>query len=165
MPLVKQALRKTVRAKIVDPTKTKAERLAREFGEFQKALHGRPARLYSATAQQAGGVRKNILRNGGRRIGEGHPLIIRTDLVKIERGRKTRTRWWASIPCYKGSIWVPVAVAKYQEGLLEERLREAKLVRRGGGWCLHIAVEKDVWVEIPGDPSKIAVVAHGCFKN
>lgn len=73
MPLVKQALRKTVRAKIVDPTKTKAERVEREFGEFQKALHGRPARLYSATAQQAGGVRKKILRNGGKEDRRGPP--------------------------------------------------------------------------------------------
>jgi IS605 OrfB family transposase len=43
--------------------------------------------------------------------------------------------------------------------LLEERLRESKLVRRGNSWYLHIAVEKDVWVEVPNDPSKIAVVA------
>jgi IS605 OrfB family transposase len=159
MSLVKQTLRKTVRAKIVNPTKTKAGKLAKEFEEFQKALYGRPAALYSATAQQAGRIRKKILRNGSRQIGEDHPLIIRTDLVKIERSRKTRTRWWARVPCHGGSIWVPVAVAKYQEGLLKERLREAKMVKRGGDWYLHIAVEKDVWVEIPGDPSRAAVIA------
>jgi hypothetical protein len=130
MPILKQTLRKTVRAKIVNPTKSKAEKLAKEFEEFQKALQGKPAKLYSATKQQAERTRNKIIRNGGR-IKDKHPLIIRTDLVRIERSRKTKTRWWARVPCHGGSIWVPVVVAKYQGTLARRKAQREQAGEEG----------------------------------
>ncbi len=156
---MQQKLMKTIRTKILALTKVKQEKLSLEYAEFQKVLRGEPAQLYSATRQQAERVRHRIRKKGGRRIREEHPLIIRRDCIKIKYNETRLFHWWARVPVYGGSIWVPVALPrKYEELLSEGSIRETKLVKHGQNWYLHIAVEKDVWVELPQDPAKIVVI-------
>jgi hypothetical protein len=46
---------------------------------------GERGNLYSATQQQAERYVKKIKRNGGKQIARNHPLVIRRDLVKVEK--------------------------------------------------------------------------------
>jgi putative transposase len=151
-------VQKTIRAKIFGLTNIKEEKLSREYLNFQKALKGEDTDLYSATKQQAERARRKILKNGGKQIHENHPVVIRRDCFRVEKQDTKLSKFWAKVPVHGGSIWVPIQLPYNQEHLLNEDIRETKLVRRRKGWFLHITVQKEVWVEIPTNPEKIAVI-------
>jgi IS605 OrfB family transposase len=153
-------IQKTIKARIFALTNIKNQKLSREYMNFQLALRGGSrVRLYAATAQQAQRVRGKIFGNGGRQIREDHPLIIRRDCFKVQRQDGTKlTKWWAKVPVYGGSIWVPIQLPNNQESLLDYGTRETKLLKHGTAWFLHIAIQKEVSVEIPHYSSRIAVI-------
>jgi len=151
-------IRKTVKAKLHNLTKIKDEKLSREYQNFQLALKGEDINLYSATKQQAERVRRKIRKNGGKQIHENHPLIIRRDCFRVERQDTKLSKFWAKIPIYEGSIWVPIQLPYSQESLLKEDVRETKLIKGKKGWFLHITVQKNVDVKIPTNLNKIAVI-------
>jgi putative transposase len=151
-------IQKTIKVKIHSLTKIKVERISREYQNFQLALKGEQVELYSATRQQAERARRKIKRKGGKQIKPNHPLIIRRDLVKIEKQDTRISKFWARVPVFGGSIWVPIQLPHNQEELLNEDIREAKLAKRKNKWFLHLTVQKDISNEIPTDPNKIAVI-------
>jgi hypothetical protein len=99
-------VQKTIKAKIHNLTKIKAERISQEYQSFQLALRGEKVNLYSATRQQAERYARKIKRNGGKQIARNHPLVIRRDLVKIEKQDTRISKFWARVPVFGGSIWV-----------------------------------------------------------
>jgi IS605 OrfB family transposase len=151
-------VQKTIKAKIQSLTKIKAERISREYQNFQLALRGEKVNLYSATRQQAKRYARKIKRNGGKQIAQNHPLVIRRDLVKIEKQDTRISKFWARVPIFGGSIWVPIQFPHNQEELLAQDIREAKLAKRKNKWFLHLTVQKEVSNEIPTNPDKIAVI-------
>ena len=82
-------VRKVIKAKILDETnKGKLEALEREYANFQKALRGEDAKLYSATKQQAGRLLRKIRKqNGGKIKQKEYPLILRNDVYGITISR------------------------------------------------------------------------------
>jgi transposase len=151
-------VQKTIKAKIHSMTKIKAERISKEYQNFQLALRGEKVNLYSATGQQAERYARKIRRNGGKQIAQNHPLVTRRDLVKIEKQETRISKFWARVPVFGGSIWVPIQFPLNQEELLAQDIREAKLVKRKNKWFLHLTVQKTISNEIPTNPDKIAVI-------
>jgi putative transposase len=151
-------IQKTIKSKIHSLTKIKAKRISQEYQSFQLALKGEQVELYSATKQQAERYAKKIKRNEGKQIARNHPLVIRRDLVKIEKQDTRISKFWARVPIFGGSIWVPIQFPNNQEELLAQDIREAKLAKRKNKWFLHLTVQKKVSNEIPTDPNKIAVI-------
>jgi hypothetical protein len=78
-------IQKTIKAKIHSLTKIKAERISQEYQNFQLALKGDRVELYSATSQQAERYARKIKRNGRKQIWPDHPLVIKRDLIRIEK--------------------------------------------------------------------------------
>jgi transposase len=151
-------IQKTIKAKIHSLTKIKAERISQEYQNFQLALKGERVELYSATKQQTERYARKIKRNGGKQIARNHPLVIRRDLVKIEKQETRISKFWARVPIFGGSIWVPIQFPFNQEELLAQDIREAKLAKRKNKWFLHLTVQKEVSNEVPTNPNRIAVI-------
>jgi len=137
-------VQKTIRAKIIAPTKSKAEKIEREYRHFQLALSGGDMPLYSATKQQA----QRLLKRVKGKMRE-QPLVIRNDVFKIQRQDTKIAQWWARIPVYGKSIWVPVQLPREQEHLLCLSIRETRLVKETGGWSLRITVRHEVQMRSP----------------
>jgi IS605 OrfB family transposase len=135
-------LQKTVNAKLFALTRTKEQKISREYWNFQKALHGEDVPLYSATKQQA--KRKNAW-NGDCE----YPLVLRRDCFGVKELGLKFARWWAKIPVFGGSIWCPVQLPYVQEPLLKGNIRETKLVRRKKGWFLRITVQQEIELDVP----------------
>jgi len=136
-------LQKTVKAKLFGLTRIKEAKISREYANFQRALHGENAPLYSATKQQA---QRHTKRFNG--LGE-YRLIIRRDCFKVKELGLKLSKWWAKIPVFGGGIWCPIQLPYMQEPLLKEDVRETKLVRRGREWFLHITVQQKIELNIP----------------
>jgi len=137
-------LQKTIRAKIIALTNSKAEKIEREYRHFQLALKGVDMPLYSATKQQA----QRLLKRIKGKMGE-QPLVIRRDIFKIQKQNTKITNWWARIPVYGKSIWVPVKLPREQENLLSLSIRATRLVRESKGWSLRITVQDKVQLRNP----------------
>jgi putative transposase len=138
-------VQKTIRAKIISLTKSKDEKLRTEYANFQLALAGDTGvSLYSATKQQAQRLSKRIKGE----IRE-QPLVIRRDTFEIQRQETKIATWWARIPVFKKSIWVPVELPKSQEPLLGLDIRECRLVKELKNWSLRITVRKETFALNP----------------
>jgi putative transposase len=147
-------VQKTIRAKVVSLTRLKNDKLQTEYGNFQLALAGKTdVSLYSTTKQQAQRLLKRI--KGEMRE---QPLIIRRDLFKIQKQETKVARWWARIPVFKKSIWVPVELPKNQEPLLRLDIRECRLVKELKNWSLRITVRKET---IALDPKNVLAIDLG----
>jgi len=145
--------RKTIKAKILELRKGKEELLKREYENFQRYLHGdKSVPLYSATRQQADILLKRIDKP---KEGKEYPLILRRDVYHAET---MLTKYWLKIPIYgvKGGINVPIRL--HTPITPNMQTREAKIIRRRGGWFVYITVQ----AEIPEkNPSSILAVDLG----
>ncbi|MCS7124521.1 MAG: transposase [Candidatus Bathyarchaeota archaeon] len=132
--------KKTIKAKILELRKGKEELLTREYESWQRYLRGdKTVPLYSATKQQA----DRLLKRLGDKFNPNreYPLILRRDVYRAET---KLTPYWLKIPIYgvRGGINVPI---KTHEPITEDMVcREAKIIRKGGEWFVHITVEKEV---------------------
>jgi transposase len=113
-------VRKTIRAKILELRKGKEELLKREYENFQRI--GKP------------------------KEGKEYPMILRRDVYRADT---KLTPYWLKIPIFgvKGGINVPI---KTHEPITEDMVcKEAKIIRREGGWFVYITVEKEVEEQNP----------------
>jgi len=143
---------KTIKAKIVSPTKRKERLIEAEYQGFQEILHGGDAPIYSATRQQAERLRKRI----GKPKHKHYPLIIRRDTLKVEKRDTKLASYWARIPIggVRGGIWIAIIPhCDFPEGC---SIREAKLLKLPKGWFLYITVQREVEIK-PVDGIVLAV--------
>ena len=133
-------IRKTVRAKVIDPTNRKAGLLEKEYRGFQDALYGEGADLYSATRQQAERFLKKIKHPKHRH----YPLILRRDVIRLEKQDTGIASYWFKFPCFgvRGGIWL--ALKPHCDIPDDCSLREAKLIRRKNAWFIHLTIERSV---------------------
>ncbi len=138
--------RKTIKAKILELRKGKEELLRREYENWQRYLRGdKSARLYSATKQQADRLLKRL--KGRLKANKEYPMILRRD---VYRANTKLTPCWLKIPIYgvRGGINVPIRTHEpITNGMV---CREAKIIRKGEEWFVHITVEKEVEERSPG---------------
>ena len=142
-------VRKVIKAKILDETnKEKLAILEREYANFQKALRGENANLYSATKQQAGRLLRKIKKqNGGKPKQKEYPLILRNDVYDFRITDNKLSKYWIKIPVYgvRGGIKLPIKL--HCEIDTCWKFREARVLRRENGWFVHITVEKEVEIK------------------
>ena len=138
-------VQKTVKAKIFGLTHTKQALLKQEYEGWQAFLRGdREVKLYSATRQQA---ERLINRLGERKKQKPYPMILRNDVINIQRRDTKLARFWLKIPIAGvwGGIKVPLQFPHNQNSLVEEcRLRESKLIWKGDHWGVHLVFEKEI---------------------
>ncbi len=136
--------RKTIKAKILELKREEEELLRREYESFQRYLRGeKSAMVYSATKQAA----ERFLRRLNGKLKEGeYPLMLRNDTYRIEI---EQSPYLLKIPVYGvwGGIRVPIRTHEPITG--DMGLKEAKVIRRGNEWFIHICVEKKVEKRIP----------------
>ena len=133
-------IEKTVKAKVINPTNRKAELLEREYRSFQDALEGKDASLYSATKQQAERFLKKIKMPKHRH----YPLILRRDVIKLEKQDTNVAPYWFKFPCFgiRGGIWL--ALKPHCDIPDDCSIREAKLIKRKLAWFIHLTIERSV---------------------
>ncbi|MCD6263073.1 transposase [Candidatus Bathyarchaeota archaeon] len=154
-------IRKVIKAKIMDEANSrKLEALGKEYANFQKALRGEDAKLYSATKQQAERLLRKIRKqNGGKLKRKGYPLILRNDIYNVWITDNNLSKYWIKIPIYgiRGGIKLPIK--PHCEIDIGWKFREAKVLRRKNSWFVHITVEKEV--EIKQEYSNIIAIDLG----
>jgi len=134
---------KTIKAKMMFLTKSKAEKVTKELINFQKALRGENVKLHSVTKQQAERLRGRLKKKFKRK--KEYPLIIRNDCIRVKETNNKLCKYWARIPVYKKSIYVAIAFPyKDKELLFSGKIRETKLKRHRNNWYLLITVEREV---------------------
>lgn len=131
---------KTIKAKVIKPTNRKQELLQKEYQGFQDALYGEGADLYSATHQQAERFLKKIKASKHRH----YPLILRRDVIRLERQDAVVAPYWFKFPCFgiRGGIWL--ALKPHCDIPDSCSLREAKLIKRKNAWFIHLTIQKEV---------------------
>jgi len=135
-------IRKTINAKIIGLTNIKREKISKEYGNFNEYLKGnREVDLYSATRQQADRLLWKLRKAKNFRK---QPLIIRNDLIKIEKQNTKLSNYWCRIPIYKKSIWVAIQFPNNQEELLRCSIRESKLICKNNNYFIFITIQKEV---------------------
>ncbi len=135
-----KAVSKTIKAKVIAPTNRKREILEREYHGFQNVIYGEGADLYSATKQQA----ERFLRKIKAPKHRHYPLILRRDVIKLERQDTDIAPYWFKFPCFgvRGGIWLAL---KPHCGIpVDCSIREAKLIRRKLAWFIYLTVERSV---------------------
>jgi putative transposase len=133
-------IQKTIKAKVIAPTNRKRDILEREYQGFQGVIHGEGGDLYSATKQQAERFLKKIKSPKHRH----YPLILRRDIIRLERQDTKVSPYWFKFPCFgiRGGIWL--ALKPHCDIPNDCSLREAKLIKRKNAWFIHLTIEKEV---------------------
>ena len=131
---------KTIKAKAIKPTNRKADILEREYQGFQNVLWGNEGSLYSATQQQAERLLKKIKTPKHRH----YPLILRRDVIRLERRDTAIAQYWLKFPCFgiKGGIWL--ALKPHCEIPDDCSIREGKLIKKKGNWFVHLTIERSI---------------------
>lgn len=134
--------KRTIKCKVLELRKGKAELLLREYLNFQRFLNGDTSvLLYSATKQQAERMLKHI---GSPKEGKEYPLILRRDVYKVEKTGNKLTEYWLRVPIggVDGGVWVPIKA--HTAIPVDASLREAKVFRRNGCWFVFLTVQSEV---------------------
>jgi hypothetical protein len=118
----------TVKAKVTDDSKNKLGKIESEFQNYQIYLQSgctAIVNLYSATKQQAQRALKKIKQPNSKKQ---YPVILRRDLVDIQKDIKFEGVYWMKIPVYPNSINIRIKTScKYD--LTEYSIRESKTCR------------------------------------
>jgi putative transposase len=133
----------TIKAKVTDDSKTKLELLNREYGAFQAYMQGNQnADLYSATKQQADRLKQRIMKNGRLNTKRQYPMILRRDLIEVQKDTKFPRVYWMKVPAYPRSIILRIQTDCRHE-LIEYDLGEGKVIQREGDWFIFLYIEKE----------------------
>jgi putative transposase len=133
----------TIKAKVTDDSKIKLESLNREYGNFQAYLDGnKTVELYSATKQQADRLKQRIMKVGKLNPRKQYPLILRRDLIDVQKDSKFPCVYWMKVPVYPKSIHLRIQT-DCRHDLTEYDLREAKVIQQAGEWYIFLCIEKE----------------------
>jgi putative transposase len=149
----------TVKAKVIDDSKNKLGKIESEFQNYQAYLQSgctAIVNLYSATKQQAQRALKKIKQPNSKKQ---YPVILRRDLVDIQKDIKFESVYWIRIPVYPNSINIRIQTScKYD--LSEYSIRESKMLKIENEWYIFITIEKQDESIIPAD--NVLAVDLGC---
>ncbi len=142
----------TVKAKITDDSKTKLSLIESEYCNYQTYLqsgckNAEGINLYSATKQQAERVLKRIKEEPKPK--KQYPLVLRRDLVDIQKDSKFPCVYWMKIPVYPKSINVRIHTScKYDLSSKEYSIRESKIVKIQNDWYIYVTIEKQEHINL-----------------
>jgi IS605 OrfB family transposase len=147
----------TVKSRVTDDSVNKLSRIAAEYQNYQTYLQSNcdaNVNLYSATRQQAERALKRMKRPNPRKE---YPVILRGDLINIQKDSKFEGVYWMHTPVYPKSINIRIRTSsKYNLGSSEYEIQECKLIRVSKKWFIFITVEKDDWL-LPTTNNVVAV--------
>src|SRR5215467_6582746 len=149
----------TVKTKVTDDSKNKLGKIESEFQNYQVYLQSgciTIVNLYSATKQQAQRALKKIKQP---KPNKQYPVILRRDLVDIQKDIKFEGVYWIKIPVYPNSINIRIRIScKYD--LTEYSIRESKILKIRNEWYIFITIEKQDEPINPAD--NVLAVDLGC---
>jgi putative transposase len=134
----------TVKAKVTDDSKTKLRLLSDEYNHFQQYLNDEQTdnnvNLYSATKQQADKLLKKLKERYNKN--KNYPLILRRDLIDIQKDSKFPCVYWIKVPVYPKSINLRIQTPCVYD-LTKYDIRESKVIKREEEkWYIYITIEK-----------------------
>lgn len=134
----------TIKAKVTDDSRNKLDMLNAEYGNFQAYLHGsKDVDLYSATRQQADRLITRILKMGGKvNPKKQYPLILRRDLINVQKDSKFPCVYWMKGPMHPKSINLRIQT-DWRHDLTEYVLKETKVIQQAGEWYIFLCIEKE----------------------
>jgi transposase len=88
-----------------------------------------------------------------------YPVILRRDLVDIQKDKKFEGVYWIKIPVYPNSINIRIQTS-CKHDLTEYSIRESKILRIRNEWYIFITIEKQDEPIIPAD--NVLAVDLGC---
>ena len=112
----------TVKAKVTDDSKNKLGKIELEFQNYQVYLQSRCTaivNLYSATKQQAQRALKKIKQPNPNKQ---YPVILRRDLVDIQKDIKFEGVYWMKIPVYPNSINIRIKTSCNYDRIFDKRM-------------------------------------------
>ncbi|MEM3659454.1 MAG: hypothetical protein QXU11_03460 [Thermoproteota archaeon] len=136
--------KKTIKAKILELSGKEEGFLRHEYENFQRYLRGeKTVPLYAATKQTAEIL---LMRINGRLKKREYPLLLRNDTYRINI---EQSPYVLKIPIHGvlGGIRVPIGT--HEPMTSDMRCKEAKVIRNGNEWFVHICVEKKVKERTP----------------
>ncbi|MEW6604331.1 MAG: transposase [Thermoproteota archaeon] len=99
--------------------------------------------LYSATKQQADRLIQRILKKGKINPKKQYPLILRRDLIDVQKDSKFPCVYWMKVSVYPKSINLGIQT-DCKHDLTEYELREAKVIQQQAGeWYIFLCIEKE----------------------
>ncbi|PWU79421.1 MAG: hypothetical protein DLM72_17460 [Candidatus Nitrosopolaris wilkensis] len=153
----------TVKAKITDDSKSKPSLIELEYSNYQTYLQSGcriTTNLYSATKQQAERVLKRIKEPKPKKK---YPLILRRDLIDIQKDSKFPCVYWMKIPVYPKSINVRIHTScKYDLSSNEYSIRESKIVNIQNCWYTYITIERQKDTNIANTADNVLAIDIGC---
>ena len=147
-------VKKTIKCKIINPTKLKLEQLNKESKYLQELLQlesngveflpmyqSLNKRVYSANIQQVLRSYKKILPN------KNYPIIIRKDLIRINKNPNNKlSHYWVKIPTKQRRGGLSLAIKSQPFNFEDYEICESKLFKhkKKNSWFINITVQKEV---------------------
>jgi putative transposase len=156
----------TIKAKITDDSKTKLSLMQSEYNNYQTYLqslcsnNNQTVNLYSATKQQAQRVLRRIQSKGKLNPKKQYPLVLRHDLIDIQKDSKFQCVYWMRIPVYPRSINVRIQTSCNYD-LTAYDIRESKIIKNENEWYVFITIRQKS-EPLEHKPTNILAIDLGC---
>ena len=144
-------VKKTIKCKIIKPTKLKIKQLNKEYNYLQELLQldskgveflpmyqSLNKKVYSANIQQALRFYKKIYSN------KEYPISIRNDLIKINKTDNKLSEYWVRIPTKQRRGGMNLAIKSQPFDFENYDICESKLFKKKNNWFINITVQKEV---------------------
>jgi len=144
-------VKKTIKCKIIKPTKLKLEQLNKEYSYLQDLLQleslgldflpiyqSLKEKVYAANLQQALRFYKKIKPN------KEYPLSIRKDLIEIKKTDNKLAKYWIKIPTKQRRGGLKLAIKSQPFNFEDYEICESKLYKKKNEWYIDIVVQKEV---------------------
>jgi len=144
-------VRKTIKCKIINPTKLKLEQLNKEYTYLQDLLkleslgldflpmyQSLKKKVYSTNLQQALRYYKKI------KLNKEYPISIRKDKTEIKKTDNKLSKYWIKIPTKQRRGGLKFAIKSQPFDFENYEICESKLCKKKNEWFVNIVVQKDV---------------------
>ena len=144
-------IKKTVKCKIINPTKLKSEQLNKEYSCLQDLLkleslgldflpmyQSLKKKVYSANLQQALRFYKKI------KSDKEYPISFRKDLLEIRKTDNKLSEYWIKIPTKQRRGGLKLAIKSQPFDFENYEICESKLYKKKNEWFINIVVQKEV---------------------
>lgn len=144
-------VKKTIKCKIINPTKLKLNQLNKESSYLQELLQleangieflplyqNTNKKVYSVNIQQALRFYKKILPN------KIYPISIRKDTIKINKTNNKLSEYWVRIPTKQRRGGMNLAIKSQPFDFENYEICESKLFKKKNNWFINITVQKEV---------------------
>ena len=144
-------VKKTIRCKIINPTKIKDQQLTKEYNHLQTflqlerlALDFLPIyntikkNLHSANAQQVLRFYKTIKED------VKYPISIRNDQITIKKTTNKLSEYWVKIPIKQRRGGIKLAIKSQPFDFENYKICESKLYKSKNKWFINIVVQKEI---------------------